>query len=443
MSELQADASRNVIWIGVVAVLVVIGVGYIGWTYFHDEPTQQQSVVSVNSVATPINSKESEHYSNVLKDFNNKNANAANQDGHTYVSTISTRPQPVVDVAPKVVPSKEGQKAPQIIYVNAPSQPSQQTQLTAQDQQQQQDRRRQAILDQTKALTSNWSAAKHEAAVATEEVSYAVSVNPVVSTVGKVGQGDNQSGKAASVFKILDDFIRIPALLDTDLDTDENSEVTARVPSGPYEGLTVYATGYKRINESIDMTFTTMTWKKHSYKIVAKAIDQNTQRSALSGEVDNRYFTRIILPAIAAGIGRTGQLYEQSSAQNIITPQGGVIQTYPTTPNGTAVIGTMVGGVGEQAGKVLAQDAAQMPTKQVLISKNVTIGIQFLAPVLSSDDLASGASAPVTDLSVLSLPASTAPIVAGSQNQPRAAGYQARPSTQGINPLSQGSVQTY
>ncbi|MNJ49454.1 hypothetical protein D3C77_446840 [compost metagenome] len=253
-----------------------------------------------------------------------------------------------------------------------------------------------------------------------------------------------QTQNSEPVVKILDDFIRIPALLATDLDTDENSVVFAVVPSGPYQGLTVIAQGYKRINESIDMTFTVMKWRGRSYNITAKAIDQNSLRSALSGEVNNRYFTRIILPAIAAGIGRTGQLYEQSSSQNIITPQGGVIQTYPSTPDGKAVAGTMIGGIGEAAGRVLAQDAAQIPTKQVLIPKNETIGIQFMAPVLSTDDLSAGASAPVTDLKALSQPASQPPVQQPQLPMTRPAGYPViNQPAPGLYPNAQGSYPVY
>jgi intracellular multiplication protein IcmE len=171
--------------------------------------------------------------------------------------------------------------------------------------------------------------------------------------------------------------------------------VRADIPSGKYAGAQVYAMGYKRISNSVDLTFTFMKWKSHAYKITAKAVDPLTMRTALSGEVNNRYFSRIIIPAIAGGIGRTGQLYEQANAQNIITPQGQVIQTYPSTPNSAAVIGTIIGGIGSQAGQVLANDAANMPVKQILISKGQTIGIQFIGPVLVNDEVAATLNEPI------------------------------------------------
>lgn len=43
--------------------------------------------------------------------------------------------------------------------------------------------------------------------------------------------------------------------------------------------------------------------------------------------------------------------------------------------------------MGQQAGKVLANDAANMPQKQVIRPMGSTIGIQFIGPVMASDAL--------------------------------------------------------
>lgn len=453
MSEMQADAGRNTVWIVIGGVVALAAVGYIGYTYLAGNTETPPSSVSVNTSAKGTPSPESEHYGKVLKQYNDTNAEQAAQGGKTYLSVISTRDKAVAEQTPAggggQVPPVQTPQAPQVVYVYQPA-PQQAGQQQTQVLSEQEKNRRQRIHDQAAALMLNWSGGKHGSATVTEEVAYASSIN-VASNTPVAGQPGVQSAgtpgaNGAPVVKIIEDFVRIPALLDTDLDTDENSTVFASVPSGPYAGLTVIANGYKRINESVDMTFTAMKWRGRSYKITAKAIDQNTLRSALSGDVNNRYFTRIILPAIAAGIGRTGQLYEQSSSQNIITPQGGVIQTYPTTPNGTAVLGTMVGGMGETAGRVLAQDAAQMPAKQVLIPQKTTIGIQFMAPVLSTDDLSAGAGAPAMDLSVLSQPASQPPVQQSIQQQPsvRPAGYPVSgQSAPGLYPGVRGSYPAY
>lgn len=239
---------------------------------------------------------------------------------------------------------------------------------------------------------ANWAPVPHSTArVSTDSVDYAKSLTHESEAPAQVQQA---AAAAAAKVKVVEDFALVPAMLQTAIDTDENSVVRAYIPNGQYAGAVVFAMGYKRITNSVDMTFSYMQWQGHSYKVTAKAMDQTTMRTALSGDVNKRYFSRIIIPAIAMGIGRTGQLFEQGAAQNIITPQGGVIQTYPSTPSWSAVGGTIAGGMGQQAGQVLANDAANMPVKQVLIQKDTPIWIQFIGPVLASDDVAAGATGP-------------------------------------------------
>jgi intracellular multiplication protein IcmE len=113
-------------------------------------------------------------------------------------------------------------------------------------------------------------------------------------------------------------------------------------------------------------------------------------------------------------LGRAGQLYEQADTQTIYSPLGGVLQTRSGSPSGKAVSGTIVGGMASEAGRVLQADAGQLPPKQVLISKSSAIGIQFLEPVLSTDDVES-TPAPAPDgtqasqLAVRPLPPSAPP----------------------------------
>jgi intracellular multiplication protein IcmE len=107
----------------------------------------------------------------------------------------------------------------------------------------------------------------------------------------------------------------------------------------------------------------------------------------LSGEVNNRYFSRIILPALAIGLGRVGQLFERSGSTTIISPLGGAVITAPESVSGRQVTGAVVGGAAQQAGNVLSRDAAAIAPKQVLVPPNTTIGVRFLAPVFSTDEV--------------------------------------------------------
>jgi len=112
-----------------------------------------------------------------------------------------------------------------------------------------------------------------------------------------------------------------------------------------------------------------------------------SSRTALSGDVHHHYFARIVLPALANGIGNTAQMFATAGAQNIVTSQGGVISTNPTTPSVRNIAGTFVGGAGQSAGQVLSQEAAQIPVKQTIVPKDEMIGIQFIGSVTAADDM--------------------------------------------------------
>ncbi|CAH2916341.1 MAG: IncI1 plasmid conjugative transfer protein TraO [uncultured Paraburkholderia sp.] len=362
----QSDVGRQskIVAIGVIVTIAVLG--YIAATYFADSSRKQSQISAVQTQGRGTPTKESEQYSQVLDKYNRTKANDAEQNGQSYLSVLSSRTN------------------------NVPDQPASAPQAQPQAQQDQQHQKE--VSDQMQGLMANWALVPHSTArVSTDSADYAKSLMHESDTPAQVQQA---AAATAAKVKVVEDFALIPAMLQTAIDTDENSVVRAYIPNGQYAGAVLFAMGYKRITNSVDMTFSYMQWQGHSYKVTAKAMDQTTMRTALSGDVNNRYFSRIIIPAIAMGIGRTGQLFEQAAAQNIITPQGGIIQTYPSTPSWSAVGGTIAGGMGQQAGQVLANDAANMPVKQVLIPKDTPIWIQFIGPVLASDDVAAGATGP-------------------------------------------------
>jgi len=414
----QARQSKVVIGAIVVAVIALL---YIVYTYAMNGKSKQQSQVSGLANTHGVDSKESEHYQQVLNKYNNEQSDKADQSGKTYLSILSTNSADV----------PQTQQQPQLPPPPAPVQVQYQQQQPVQEQQSaaQSDEQLQV---QVQGMMKGWSSQQHGIArVAADGKEYVQSLQATTNAQN----GILPSGQKIPAYKVVDDFALVPAILGTDLDTDENSVVTATVPTGKYQGAILYAMGYRRITNTIDMTFTAMQFNGRSYKITAKPVDQHSMRTSLSGDVSNRYFSRIIIPALATGIGKAGQLYAQAASQNIITPQGGVIQTYPEAPSGKAVGGTIAGGFAEQTGRVLASDASQIPIKQVVVPKGVTIGIQFIGPVLSSDDMSQAANQQAPDnkgtgidTSAVSKPASDAnskyPMPQPSQPQQPMVGYQ-------------------
>lgn len=382
----QADIGRQTKVIVVLVAIVIIVGSYLAYTWFQSRHSNPSSVRGITTTAKGTQTEESEQYRQVLGRYNQDNAQKAEANGGSYMSVMSAQ-----SVKPDATPATQQQQPQQVIYYY--QQPQQPQQVVSRNKDF--DKMKAA---QVAALLSSWGEKSHGIAGASKDEpittsAYAQSIMPTTLRSSGSTNSPNQgaangqgSGKEPDVV-VVPGFTLAPSILKTEIDTDENSMVRAEIATGPFAGAICFAMGYKRINETVDMTFSYMEWKGRSYKIAAKAVDPDSMRTALSGEVNNRYFERIILPALAIAIGKTGQLYEQGSAQNIITSQGAVISTYPETPNGAAVAGTFAGGIGQQAGKVLANDGANMPQKQVIRPLGSTIGIQFIGPVMASDAL--------------------------------------------------------
>lgn len=381
----QADIGRQTKVTILAAAIAVAALGYAGYTWLNSRHQTSSNLGVISGDGKSGTTQESEAYRQVLEKYNHNNAKQAESNGQSYMSVMSTTQANPAEASDRAGTGQQQQ--PQVnYYYQAAPQPQQPVERNKEMDK--------LVAQQVGAFMSGWTVKTHGTGTTTQEQAYSQSIKPasltgVGGTAGSQGAAqtsNSRAGKAPDQV-VVDGFFLTPALLKTELDTDENSMVTAEVPGGRLAGARVFAMGYKRLNETIDMTFTYMEWKGRSYKITAKAVDPESMRTALSGDVNNRYFSRIILPALALAIGKTGQLYERSASENIITSEGAVIQTYPTTPSGKAVAGTFAGGIGQQAGQVLANDAANMPQKQVIRPINSTIGIQFVGPVLASDQL--------------------------------------------------------
>lgn len=375
MSTLQSDVGRHskVVLAGGAAALAAVC--YLVYSYAAPNGPAQSNLGAIQtSHGAPV--PESMHYGEVLQKYNLRNAAAASQAGESYLSVFSARPQAVPPPPPTeaaaVPTASEPPPSPAQQAIGAATQaPVPGTDGRAQ----------QRLAEQGQALMNNWLAVPHTAA----RVSDAIAVTPAAA-IQVAAPSMAPGADAAAPAPLVPGFTVVPAVLRTDIDTDETSTVEAQIATGPYAGAAVYAPGYKRMNNGVDMTFTQMAWNGRTYRIHARPIDQHTMRSALSGEVNNRYLSRILLPALALGLGRAGQLFEQADTQTIVTPIGGIIQTRSGTPSGRTIAGAVAGGIATETGQVLRSDAALLPVRQVLIARDETIGVRFIEPVYASDE---------------------------------------------------------
>lgn len=178
---------------------------------------------------------------------------------------------------------------------------------------------------------------------------------------------------------------RTGALIDTEVDSDNtNAQVLAHIPTGPYAGATLIANDVKLAGNGVSIHFTTMSWQKDSWRVDVWAAMPDSLQTSVASEVNNRYATRILLPAIAHGLGLGGQLY--ASANTKIMSNGlNTMEGRVGMPDGKAVAGTILGGTAQQAGQVIASDAQKLPAKQVLVYRGQSIAVLFMSAVKESD----------------------------------------------------------
>jgi len=377
MSIFQADVSRQFKIMAAACAGAFLGLGYLTYSYIHSS-RQHPTDISPIQVGRGTPTEESEHYSDVLHRYNTANAASAIDTGSTYLSAMSSRAQqvPPGPDRPKAVPETPAQTPPP----PPPATPMAPAAVAPATDSRQAER----IGEQILAFVGEWTPVAHSTARQSDMPQPVAAPRPA----------NNTGLDARPQKKLVAAFALVPAQLGTDLDTDETSWVFARVPIGEYEGAVLHASGYKRINNAVDITFNFMVWNGHTYHVNAKAVDQKTMRTSLSGEVNHRYDSRILLPAIANGLAKAGQLYEQADTQTMTTPFGGIIQSRNGPPSSSAVKGTVIGGMASEAGQVLRSDAAQLPPKQVLVPRGETIGIRFIESVHSTDDVDLRAKAP-------------------------------------------------
>ncbi|MBY0240694.1 MAG: conjugal transfer protein TraO [Burkholderiaceae bacterium] len=370
MSIFQADVGRQFKIVVAACASAVLGLGYLAYSYVHSSG-QHTTEISPIQAGNGTNAEESEHYSDVLHRYNTVNATSAIDTGSTYLSAMSSRAQQVPPGPERTKPEPQAPVQPPPSPAPSAAAPSAAAAPTLDS------RQSERIGEQVLAFIGEWTPATHSTARQSDMP------QPAVTARAPSDAGIESRPQQ----KLVPAFALVPAQLGTDLDTDENSWVFARVPIGEYEGAVLHAPGYRRDNNAVDITFTYMVWNGHTYRVNAKAVDKNSMRTSLAGQVNNRYNSRILLPGIASGLSKAGQLFEQADTQTTTTPFGGVIESRNGPPSSRTIKGTIIGGMATEAAQVLRGDAAQLPPKQVLVARGETIGIRFLESVHLADDV--------------------------------------------------------
>lgn len=169
-----------------------------------------------------------------------------------------------------------------------------------------------------------------------------------------------------------------------ELNSDISGPVLVQLMSGPFAGGR--AIGKMEVKNTwanyLVLTFQTIVLDTVSYKINAIAMDEHTQLTGQATDVEQHYFTRIILPAAAKFIEGYGSSMSQQGTTVTQTSGGGQASS---TPKPSAK-DSMYKGV-EESSKIVSDIIMQQAQRPVTvkIAKGTTMGIFFIDQVSTAD----------------------------------------------------------
>lgn len=384
--DAASDGKKTLALAGV-AVIIVAGAGYVGWGWMQQSAVPD-SQYNLNRVANnaPVSAQESRQYRELLKLSNQQGAQAAESEGNSFVASLSESQQ--MDDTP-VIP----RVAPAPVTLNTQTDSSQ---YGTDQQGGLNDEQKQQITNLLTQLNARWQTSDMQLANAfgsegqdgqSPFSQWAQSVPGLVSSPPQPapqGTAGTSATTAASRINI-PGLSRYPGTIDTAIDSDNpESKVIAVIPAGKLQGAQLAAPNVQLAGDGVIVNFKTLAFKGMTCTIDAYAQDDETQRSSIASDVNHRYVTRIILPALANGIGKVGQLYEDSNTQ-ILTTNSGTVTGRTGSPDSKAVAGVIAGGIGQQTAQVMTQDASRLPVTQVNVDRRQVVSILFMKPVTDKD----------------------------------------------------------
>lgn len=379
--DAASDGKKTLALAGV-AVIIVAGAGYVGWGWMQ-QSAAPDSQYNLNRVANnaPVSAQESRQYRELLKLSNQQGAQAAESEGNSFVASLSESQQmDDTPIIPRVAP------APVTLNTQTDSSQYGTDQLGGLN-----DEQKQQITNLLTQLNARWQTSDMQLATAfgsegqDGQSPFSQWAQSVPALVSSPPQPAPQGTAAATPLINIPGLTRYPGTIDTAIDSDNpESKVIAVIPAGKLQGAQLAAPNVQLAGDGVIVNFKTLAFKGMTCTIDAYAQDDETQRSSIASDVNHRYVTRIILPALANGIGKVGQLYEDSNT-HILTTNSGTVTGRTGTPDGNAVAGVIAGGIGQQTAQVMTQDASRLPVTQVNVDRRQVVSILFMKPVTDKD----------------------------------------------------------
>ena len=163
------------------------------------------------------------------------------------------------------------------------------------------------------------------------------------------------------------------AVLDTAINSDEQSPIMATIVEGRLKGAKVLG-NFQRVNKRVVVQFNTLSapYMPTSIPLSAVAIDPNTARTAMATSVDNHYMLRYGTLFAASFLGGVGQAVQSSGATERTTVLGEKERSWQKLDTtGKTLVG--LGAAGQKFADVLSPLASTPPTVEVQSGSGVGI----------------------------------------------------------------------
>lgn len=393
----ENDASHDkklVIGIAAVVILAVGGLGYVGWSWLN-APVQTPSHIDVTNVANSShrNSAETPEYRKLLGEYNTNGAEQARQDNSSFIASI-----PVGDSTPVTEPPPPPKVKKQPAHHQSARQSKQQQNNGLSE-------------DEKKSLAQIMQRINGDDAPpgTPEAATLAVAMEPGVTNGGNGSRGqtaspyaewtdsimpqqaslarDAEGNAAAHPIELIPAFTRTAAQMDFGVDSDNSvTPAVVRINTGPYAGAVLKAPRAQLAGDGVVLHLNNMYWKGKNYTVDAYALKDDTLMANVATDVNHHYVSRILVPAIASGIGKAGDLYSDANT-DILTNGYSTVTSHAGMPNGEAVAGVIAGGTASEAANVLRSDAAKLPSTTVTVDAGQAVFVEFMAPVTTADEI--------------------------------------------------------
>lgn len=247
------------------------------------------------------------------------------------------------------------------------------------------------MTSQARSLMSDWSRVSSQSLAQAPQEKYQ-SGNFVPGQNGKGSGHSNQMAKGPTIKA----GTIMYGVLQTSINSDEQTPIMAKVISGRLEGATLMGS-FKRVDEKLLLSFNLLNIPNfpHTIKFQGVAIDPTTSGTAMVGDVDHHYWAKYGVTFLAAffdGIGdavsggtSTCQLLTSTSSSDPWC------QTVYNKLNTTKSALTGLGNVGDKLSGQLQKDFGNIPPT-VKIPGGTAFGLLFTSDLTLPQDLPEKAS---------------------------------------------------